>query len=97
MAKFLFLLCEYGRYQELKYASCVARRIADEIRRLGHQVILVERPSPSDANEAIKRHKPDVVWWVGHGNVDVTTLERLRVWIKAPNYNTDVLLSLIHI
>jgi len=91
MAKFMFLETEYGRYRELLYASCVAKRIADEVRKLGHEVIEVQRPSPSDANDAIRREKPDVVWWVGHGNANTTTLERVQVWIKAPDYNTDIL------
>jgi len=89
--KFLFLLTEHGRYSELKYASCVARRIAEQIKAMGHEVIMIERPSPQDANDAVKRYKPDVIWWVGHGNPTTTTLENVRVWIKAPDYNTDIL------
>lgn len=91
MAKFLFLLTVHGRWDELKYASCVARRIAEQVRSLGHEVILVNEPTPQMANEAIRRYRPNVVWWVGHGNVNITTLEHIQVWIESPSFNTDIL------
>jgi len=91
MGKFMFLLCEYGKFRELLYASCVARKIADKIKMLGHEVILIERPSPQNANDAIAKYKPDVVWWVGHGSENSTTLEYVQLWIQAPNVNTKIL------
>jgi len=79
--KFLFLCCRVGRQCELEYASCVARQAAKEIERMGHEVKVIDSPSPAQANYAIRRFRPDVVWWVGHGNPSVTTLEHVRVWI----------------
>jgi len=80
--KFLFLETFNGSNGcELYYASCVAKKIAQMVKELGHEVIEVDRPSPADANNAIKTHRPDIVWWVGHGNADSTTLEKVQYWI----------------
>ena len=88
--KILFLESISGRYDELKYASCVAHKYAEELRRKGHKVIEITRPTPRQANEAIKKYKPDIVWWVGHGDADKATLEKLKVWIST-TANTDIL------
>ena len=92
--KFMFLLCEKGKYRELSYSSCVAEKIAEKVRMLGHDVILVRRPTPEVANEAIKNYKPDVVWWVGHGDIDKTTLENIELWIST-DYNVQILDNVI--
>ena len=92
--KFLFLLTKHGRFDELTYASCVARKFAEEIKKK-HTVIMVEDPDPKTANLVIKRYRPDVVWWVGHGNPNTTTLKDVAVWIQAPEYNTDILNGVI--
>ena len=84
MAKFLFLECEEGRGYDLLYGSCWAWKIASEIRNLGHEVIEVKRPLPEDATDAIRRYKPDVVWFVGHGWCCLTTLEKVKLWISTP-------------
>lgn len=92
MGRIMFLECEYGRFRELAYASCVAKQAAEYIaRNTAHQVIEVPRPSPEEANNAIRRYKPHVVWFVGHGNRDAVTLERVQLWIRAPDHNTDIL------
>jgi len=82
--RFLFLECEEGRGYDLLYASCWARKIASEIRNLGHEVIEIKRPLPEDATDAIRRYKPDVVWFVGHGWCCLTTLEKMKLWISTP-------------
>jgi len=88
--KFLILACKYGRACELEYASCVAKDyIAPILRSLGHEVIIVEQPSPEDANNAIKQHDPDIIWFVGHGNVGVTSLERVQIWIADKTHCSD--------
>ena len=98
MARILLLETNVGseRYRdgtgELWYASCVAKELAQVVRRLGHEVIEVEAPSPAAANTAIAQYKPHVVWWVGHGSQNATTLERVELWIRAaPDYNVDIL------
>jgi len=97
--RFLFLETMNGvKGCELWYASCVAKRIAKEISRLGHIVLEIERPTAQDAVKAIREFNPDVVWWVGHGNKGVTTLERLSVFIsssKCPNNKGDVNLDIL--
>ena len=81
--RFLILATYSGYYTcDLEYLSCVALDIAKRIRALGHEVFVVYRPTPIDANNAIKKYKPDVVWWTGHGNVSVTTLEHVKIWIS---------------
>ncbi len=89
--KILFLECIHGKYNELKYSSCVAHRIAQELKQEGHQVIEVVKPTPEVANMAIKKYRPDIVWWVGHGNQHIATLENVSLWIDAPDYNTGIL------
>jgi len=97
LARFLLLESSVGNFSypdgtgELWYASCVARELANQIRSLGHEVIEVVSPSPESANAAIGMYRPAVVWWVGHGGSDATTLEYMRLWIKAPDYNVDIL------
>lgn len=91
MSRFLFLESDVGECRELLYASCVAKEIASAVRRLGHEVVEVEKPSPSDANAAIMAENPDVVWWVGHGNTEATTLEDVELWIRKPDLNTEIL------
>jgi len=88
--KILFLESVSGRYDELKYATCVAKKYASELRKKGHEVIEIERPSPKQANEAIKKYKPDVVWWVGHGSKDRATLEKIKLWIST-THNLQIL------
>jgi len=88
--RILFLESHRGRYEELKYASCVAKKFAEELRRKGHDVIEIERPTPEQANEAIKRYRPDIVWFVGHGYADRATLEEVREWITISR-NIDIL------
>ena len=90
MAKILFLETEYGRYRELWYASCVAKKIAAKCRELGHDVIEISKPLPSDANRVIEKEKPAVCWWTGHGNETTTTLENVKVWIST-TFNTEIL------
>lgn len=79
--KFLILSTQYGAWCELEYGSCVAREIAEILKELGHHVRIVMKPKPEDANKAINEFAPDVVWFVGHGNTFITTLERLTHWI----------------
>lgn len=96
MARFLLLESNVGKVRysngtgELWYSSCVARELAKQIKELGHEVIEVVAPSPEAANAAIHSYKPDVVWFVGHGLEDRTSLELAKLWIKAPDYNVDV-------
>ena len=80
--KFLFLCPRHGKACELNYASCVAvKYVAPSISKMGHDVRVVLDPSPKEANENISEFKPDVVWWVGHGNKSVTTLQDVKFWI----------------
>lgn len=98
MARILLLESNIGAYMfgdgtgELWYASCVAKELAPVVRGLGHEVIEVEAPSPEAANTAIAQYRPHLVWWIGHGSENVTTLERVELWISAaPDYNVDIL------
>lgn len=84
--RLLFLESIHGVYEELKYASCVAHKFAEEIRKEGHEVIEVRDPTPEEGNEAIKKYNPDIVWWVGHGSPTKATLSRLKIWITT-TYN----------
>lgn len=79
--KFLFLECHYGKHCELYYASCVAEKVAKQIKKKGHEVIEVKTPSPEDANEAIRKHNPDHIWWIGHGARSAVSLEDVNIWI----------------
>lgn len=87
MATFLFLECYQGSSipADLYYASCVAREVASKIRATGHTVIEVLSPTPQDANSTIQRYNPDVIWFVGHGNRCITTLENMAKWISVEN------------
>ena len=77
------MACRVGRACELEYASCVARDIiAPKIAEGGHEVRVVNSPTPEDANRHIAEFKPDVVWWVGHGSQGATSLERVKIWIS---------------
>jgi len=81
--RFLILSTYAGIYEcELEYASCVARELVPALEELGHEVRVVERPYPEDANKAISEFDPDVVWFVGHGAPYVVTLERVKIWIS---------------
>jgi len=80
--KILFLESEHGRYTELKYASCVAHRYAEELRKKGHTVYEISRPTPDEANAKIRDLNPDVIWFVGHGHPDKATLENMQLWVK---------------
>ena len=51
MGRFLFLLTEYGRWRELWYASCVAFEHLEDVRRLGHDVVAVRRPTGDVADK----------------------------------------------
>ncbi len=79
--RILMLESEYGRYRELSYASCVAKKYAETLRRKGHQVVELERPAPDEANAKIRSFKPDIIWFVGHGYENRATLERMRLWV----------------
>ena len=81
--KILFLESEHGRYTELKYASCVARMYADKLRKKGHQVYEISRPTPDEANAKIREINPDIIWFVGHGDPDRATLENVQLWVKS--------------
>jgi len=83
--RILFLESEHGRYSELKYASCVASRYAEELRKKGHEVYEVRRPTPDEADAKIRELKPDVIWFVGHGDPDKATLENIRLWVRSTN------------
>jgi len=83
--KILFLESEHGRYSELKYASCVARMYADKLRRKGHRVYEISRPTPDEANAKIRELNPDVIWFVGHGDPDRATLENIQLWVRSTN------------
>jgi len=95
MAKILLLEPSWGGIghdpQDLEYASCVAKEYADEyadeLRNLGHEVIEIEEPYANEANIAIRQQNPDLVWWVGHGEMCITTLQEQDIWIS--NFNTD--------
>jgi len=94
--RFLLLETRRGNKCELEYASCVARRIAKAIRREGHDVMEVDSPSPSDADEAISSYNPDHVWFIGHGNSCLATLENVNLWVSSERCgcqekNTDAL------
>ena len=80
--RILFLESIHGRHNELKYASCVAKEYAEELRRKGHEVKEVLMPTPEKANKIIKEFNPDIIWFVGHGYSDRATLEKLQLWIK---------------
>ena len=83
--RILFLESEHGRYSELKYASCVARMYADKLRRKGHRVYEIRRPTPDEANAKIRELNPDVIWFVGHGDPDRATLENIQLWVRSTN------------
>ena len=83
--RILFLESEHGRYNELKYASCVAKMYADELRKKGHQVYEISRPTPDEANAKIRELNPDVIWFVGHGDPDRATLENIQLWVRSIN------------
>jgi len=91
MAKILILETEYGRFRELWYSSCVAKEYVPTLKATGHEIIEVSKPYPADANRVIADKKPDLVWWCGHGSWTATTLERVRLWIRKPDFNTDIL------
>jgi len=84
MAKFLFLECKYGLNDELWFASCWAKEIANAIRQLGHEVIEIESPSVEVANTTIAEYKPDVTWHASHGYCCTNSLEKLEIWISTP-------------
>lgn len=79
--KILMLEGVHGFYEELKYASCIARQYAKELREMGHDVKEVIEPTPEKANKIIEEWNPDIIWWVGHGKPDIATLEALKKWL----------------
>ena len=60
--------------EELQYGSCLAKR-----REYG---IHVRDPYPETAVSAIGQYSPDVIWWIGHGSPEVTTLRDKRVFVS---------------
>lgn len=92
MARILFLEPETPAWWQ--YYTCMVPRIASKLSNMGHEVIEITRPSPRDANDAIKKYSPHLVWWAGKSGYYYTSLENEEIWISTGRYperNMDIL------
>jgi len=82
------LLVEPSRHY-LEYSSCVMRGIADQFRNRLRIVELVGGDAnPSRIDEALAAEDPIFFWGVGHGNVDVWTVECMQTYMRACDERT---------
>ena len=84
-----FLFIEPERHY-LIYSSCVMRSIIEANRRPEHSIIELRGTSanPTAIDTAITEADPILVWGVGHGNVDVYTVECMVVYMRSCDERT---------
>jgi hypothetical protein len=85
-----FLFIEPAQHY-LDYASCVMRKIVAANRRPEHVITELKGAdaNPTAVDNAIANADPILVWGVGHGNVDVYSVECRTVYMKVCDARTS--------
>jgi hypothetical protein len=74
----------------LEYSSCVMKKIADQFRnRLRIVELQGSDANPSRIDSVLSAEDPVLLWGVGHGNVDIWTVECMQTYMRVCDSRTS--------